>query len=78
MSFTPDPDYNLIEPLKRQAPAKRGNQCGLCDMKFDYYQSYGYYCGRGDCPMGFGARFSVGTSGRSSGSVSAPIGEADG
>ena len=49
-----DPDYDYVDPLPSVTPAgvtKKGQQCGQCGMKFDYGQTYGYYCGHQSCPM---------------------------
>lgn len=48
----PDPEYDFVpEPPK----PKRGRQCGVCGMKFDYGSMYGYYCQQQNCPMGYGS-----------------------
>jgi len=50
--ITPDPEYDFIEP-PIVVKAKRGRQCGICGLKFDYGVSYGYSCSSVNCPMGF-------------------------
>ncbi len=55
MSITPDPNYDFVEPIEApDQPAKKGRQCGLCGMKFDYGQTYGFCCGNNNCPTGHG------------------------
>ena len=45
--FKRDEDYTLLTPPQS---GNKGTQCGVCGMKFDYGVSYGYYCGRNNCP----------------------------
>lgn len=51
-----DPDYDLIPPLPKAPPRKKGSQCGECGMKFEYGKAYGYCCINPRCPTQFGSR----------------------
>ena len=48
-SVVHDKDYELVAPL--QTNGKRGIQCGLCGIKFDYDKAYDYWCGNLNCPV---------------------------
>lgn len=57
MNIKPDPEYDFIPPLQT-SPMKKGTQCGECGMKFEYGQSYGFYCGNLRCPTQLKATYS--------------------
>lgn len=49
--FERDLEYDLVPPAV-PVITKKGRQCGLCGMKFDYNTHYGFWCARTQCPMG--------------------------
>lgn len=49
--LTPD-GYRIVMPVQHPTrPVEKGIQCGLCGMKFDHNQAYGFACGNRDCPI---------------------------